>query len=149
MHRLLVPIFAVFVLVLGLGTFASAQDATPPADTEEENFCPEAADMTGASPQATEAGSGMATPPAMDEASPEASPEGEECHVDIVDFAFSPQAIEIEVGTTVTWENYDSTAHTVTADDGSFDSGNLEPDADFSHTFDQAGEFTYHCMLHP
>jgi plastocyanin len=38
--------------------------------------------------------------------------------------------------------------HTVTADDGSFDSGNLSPDKTFSHTFDQAGTFKYHCSLH-
>jgi hypothetical protein len=37
----------------------------------------------------------------------------------------------------------------VTADDGSFDSGTLNPGASFSQTFSTAGTFTYHCAIHP
>jgi plastocyanin len=148
MRRLLLPIVAAFVLVLGLGAFAVAQDASPPA--EEENLCPEAIGTPDASPDSMAMDEGMATPPAMDEGSPSASPGAEEeCHVDIEDFAFSPATIEIEAGTTVTWENYDSAPHTVTADDGSFDSGDLAQDQTFSHTFDQPGTYSYSCTIHP
>ncbi len=63
-------------------------------------------------------------------------------------FAFDPQEISITVGDEVTWTNNDGTAHTVSADDDSFDSGNLDSGATFSQTFDEAGEFAYHCNIH-
>ncbi len=68
--------------------------------------------------------------------------------VAIKDFSFQPGSISVAVGSTVTWTNQDTTGHTVTADDGSFDSGTLAPGATFSHTFDTAGTFTYHCNIH-
>jgi len=66
----------------------------------------------------------------------------------IQNFAFDPDPISIAVGDTVTWTNEDGTTHTVTADDDSFDSGNLSSGDTFSQTFDEAGEFTYHCNIH-
>jgi plastocyanin len=39
--------------------------------------------------------------------------------------------------------------HTVTAVDGSFDSGLMNPDGSWSHTFTEAGEFEYFCTPHP
>lgn len=69
--------------------------------------------------------------------------------VTIANFAFGPTALQVAAGTTVTWTNNDSAAHTVTADDGSFDSGNLAPGQSFTFTFDQSGSFTYHCSYHP
>jgi plastocyanin len=69
--------------------------------------------------------------------------------VSVVDFAFDPGTITVPVGATVTWTNTGSRPHTVTADDGSFDSGRLDPGEQFSQTFDQPGTFTYHCGFHP
>jgi len=69
--------------------------------------------------------------------------------VTIQNFAFGPASISVAAGSTVTWTNSDSTAHTVTADDGSFDSGSLAAGATFSQTFDTAGTFAYHCKIHP
>jgi plastocyanin len=69
--------------------------------------------------------------------------------VSIVDFAFQPNSLEVTPGTTVTWTNDGAATHTVTADDGSFNSGNLAPGATFSQTFNDAGVFTYHCNIHP
>lgn len=69
--------------------------------------------------------------------------------IDIQGFAFNPPQLEISAGTTVTWTNNDSATHTVTADDGSFDSGNLDTGATFSQTFDTPGTYTYHCNIHP
>ena len=66
----------------------------------------------------------------------------------ISDFAFDPDPISITVGDAVTWTNEDGFAHTVTADDDSFDSGNLDSGATFEQTFDEAGDFTYHCNIH-
>ncbi|MGH2560746.1 MAG: cupredoxin domain-containing protein [Thermomicrobiales bacterium] len=73
----------------------------------------------------------------------------EEAAVNIADFAFDPGSIEIAAGATVTWTNNDTAPHTVTADDGSFDSGTLEPGDTFSWTFEQAGSVAYHCAIHP
>jgi plastocyanin len=61
--------------------------------------------------------------------------------------AFGTNPLVVSVGATVTWTNTDSVPHTVTADDGSFDSGSLDPGATFSHTFDAAGSFDYHCAI--
>ena len=63
--------------------------------------------------------------------------------------AYSPNPVSISVGGTVTWTNNDSTAHTATADNGSFNSGTIAPGGKFSQTFSTAGTFTYKCTLHP
>jgi plastocyanin len=69
--------------------------------------------------------------------------------VTIDNFAFSPATLDVAAGTTVTWTNEQDVTHTVTADDGSFDSGNIASGATFSHTFDAAGTIAYHCAIHP
>lgn len=69
--------------------------------------------------------------------------------VTIKDFAFAPATLTVAVGDTVTWTNNDSAIHTVTADDGSFDSGDLAQGDTFTQTFDTAGTFAYHCAMHP
>lgn len=67
--------------------------------------------------------------------------------VSIAGFAFEPPDLRVPEGTEVTWTNDDPTPHTVTADDGSFDSGTLEPGATFSVAAD--GSITYFCAIHP
>jgi plastocyanin len=70
--------------------------------------------------------------------------------VTIANFRFSPNPVTISVGDTLQWTNQDGTTHTVTSDDGqSFDSGPRQPGATFTHTFDQARTFAYHCNIHP
>jgi plastocyanin len=64
-------------------------------------------------------------------------------------FAFQSAAITINHGDTITWTNNDGVAHTVTADDGSFDSGSIAPGTSYSHTFSSAGTAVYHCTPHP
>ncbi len=54
----------------------------------------------------------------------------------------------IGVNNTVTWVNNDSVPHTVTAADGSFNSGNLAAGASYSYTFTTAGTFKYSCNYH-
>ena len=80
---------------------------------------------------------------------PAAAQSGAEVAVEVVDFAFEPAMVMIEPGTTVTWTNAGDRPHTVTADDGSFDSGRLDPGEQFSVTFDEPGTFTYFCGFHP
>ena len=67
----------------------------------------------------------------------------------IANFTFSPDPITIPVGGTIKWTNTDvNVTHTVTADDGSFDSGSLGTHGTFVHSFGQAGTITYHCNIH-
>jgi hypothetical protein len=48
------------------------------------------------------------------------------------------------------WDNNDLTPHTVTsANGGELNSGSIEADASWSHTFTQPGEFPYFCTFHP
>ncbi|HEX6493199.1 MAG TPA: cupredoxin family copper-binding protein [Candidatus Dormibacteraeota bacterium] len=68
--------------------------------------------------------------------------------VTIKNFAFSPGTVTVSPGTKVTWTQDDSSVHTVTAVDGSFDSGNLAQSQAFSHTFSTAGSFAYRCNIH-
>lgn len=72
--------------------------------------------------------------------------------VTISNYAFSPAAISVKVGTKVTWTNTDTVAHTVTADDASGngpDSQLLQKGASYSFTFTKAGTYNYHCTPHP
>ena len=69
--------------------------------------------------------------------------------VTIADFTFSPTSITVDVGDTVTWNNNGPTPHSATANDGSFDTGILKKGQSGSHTFNQAGSFSYYCRPHP
>jgi plastocyanin len=69
--------------------------------------------------------------------------------VTIQGFSFGPASLTVPVGATVTWTNKDPAEHTVTADDGSFESQKLPTGQTFSQTFAKAGTFSYHCTIHP
>jgi plastocyanin len=67
--------------------------------------------------------------------------------------AYDPATVEVPIGTSVRWTN-DETGilapnHTVTADDGSFDSGPIQPGGSYHVRFNRAGTFAYHCEIHP
>ena len=69
--------------------------------------------------------------------------------IDIRDNRFEPADATVAPGTTLMWINYDQAQHTVTADDGQFDSGVLDPGDIFVVTVEGSGKLTYHCTLHP
>jgi plastocyanin len=69
--------------------------------------------------------------------------------VTIANFAYAPDPIIISVGTTVTWTNTDTTRHSATADDGSFDTDLLPTGESGSVTFNMARTFPYTCDIHP
>lgn len=62
--------------------------------------------------------------------------------------AYGTNPLQVSMGSTVTWINNDSAPHTVTADDGSFDSGSMQTGQSYSHTFSSAGTFPYYCTIH-
>lgn len=68
--------------------------------------------------------------------------------VAIVDFTFDPAGLTVPAGTTVTFTNEDSAPHTATADDDSFDTGDLEEGDTAEVTFDEPGEVPYFCNIH-
>ncbi len=68
--------------------------------------------------------------------------------VSALDNLFSPDVVRIQAGGTVEWANDGHSPHTVTADDGSWNSGNLDPGAEFTRTFEQPGVYAYHCTYH-
>lgn len=63
--------------------------------------------------------------------------------------SFVPPQMSLSEGSTVFWTNDDSIEHTVTSDEGLFDSGPISPRSTFDNTFDSTGEFGYHCSIHP
>jgi plastocyanin len=69
--------------------------------------------------------------------------------VGIVNFAFTPAALTVKVGTTVGWTNKDATAHTVSFVTGGVKSSALDQNDRFTHTFTTAGTYGYICSIHP
>lgn len=70
----------------------------------------------------------------------------------IRNFGFEPATVAVRPGATITWVNCDEAgqpSHTSTADAGAWSSPTLAPGQAFSRTFDQAGDFSYHCEPHP
>jgi plastocyanin len=65
--------------------------------------------------------------------------------------AFTPPTVTVSAGQTVEWIFQDANPHTVTADDDSFTSvkTGLANGATYSHAFDKAGTYKYHCFIHP
>ncbi len=69
--------------------------------------------------------------------------------VEISDYKYVPETIQVQAGTEVTFTNHDDTAHTATADDGAFDTGDLDQGDSKSVTLDTPGTFSYYCRFHP
>ena len=69
--------------------------------------------------------------------------------VQIQYFVYQPDPVVVPAGTTVVWSNLDPVVHTVTAYDGSFDSGEFADATTFSLTFTAPGTYPYYCVPHP
>lgn len=66
------------------------------------------------------------------------------------EYLFAPANVTVSMGDTVTWTNDSDAPHTVTSDgSGPLDSDVFEEGRSFRFTFDQAGDFAYHCEIHP
>lgn len=64
-------------------------------------------------------------------------------------WGFAPASLTARVGDTIKWTNTGGTDHTVTADDGSFDSGTLGSGATYELVLEKTGTIAYHCDPHP
>lgn len=91
---------------------------------------------------------GISYSPALGGAANAANTSGD-VHVSIDNYAFKAPSITISPGTAVVWKNMDDDPHTVTADDGSFDSKGLGQGDTFRYVFSKSGKFPYHCSAHP
>ncbi len=69
--------------------------------------------------------------------------------VTIKNFSFEPANLTINAGDTVVFTNEDGAPHTATANNGSFDTGNLRRGQNASLTFSAAGTYAYFCEIHP
>jgi plastocyanin len=63
--------------------------------------------------------------------------------------SYKPGHLDVLVGETVMWTNESARAHTVTAEDRSFDSGRVNLRERFAHSFETSGAYPYYCRLHP
>jgi plastocyanin len=66
-----------------------------------------------------------------------------------VDRAFDPKRLTVHVGDAVAFVNRDDVAHTFTADDGLFDSRQVDPEGTYGYTVPRAGTIDFHCEIHP
>jgi plastocyanin len=73
---------------------------------------------------------------------------GQEQSVEITAAGYQPRELTVTAGSTVVWTQNDDLPHTVTADDGSFNSGTLDMGDTFSQTFNEPGEYPYYCEFH-
>jgi plastocyanin len=81
-------------------------------------------------------------------AAPAAAVEGG-AKVSIANFAFTPGAITIAPGESVTWTNDDGAPHGLEFHDGGAGTDLLLPGASFSRRFDRPGVYDYNCSVHP
>ena len=67
--------------------------------------------------------------------------------ITVANFQFSPAAVEITVGQTVTF-TFTGGTHTASAVDGSWSSGEKSSGGSFEISFDQAGTYDFVCQIH-
>ncbi len=123
------------VLLLVPIALAQGQDQTMQPVPQEQTVPPAVQDQS--------------VPPAAQDQSVQPVPIQDVVWVSITDNLFDVADIDIKPGTTVYWSNDGQVPHTVTADDGSFDSGQLNPGDSYIVTFLGSGVVSYHCELHP
>jgi plastocyanin len=67
----------------------------------------------------------------------------------IKNFMFSPMAVTVKAGTSVTWKNLDGEPHTVVNDTGLFRSAALDQNETYQFKFDKPGVYNIFCGIHP
>jgi plastocyanin len=93
-------------------------------------------------------GESAAPPPDTGVAAGPGEATGDTVAVTIKDFSFEPSTVKVKVGQKVVFTNEDGVVHTATADEGAFDSGDLQKGKSFTFTADKPGTFSYFCTPH-
>jgi len=142
LQNLLLAGLLIFLAACSFPGAPGAQPTLPPPAAPPASTLPvePAAPTVASSPEATATGAAEPGVPLTGQ--------GQTFQVEIVDSSFSSAELTVPVGSTVVWTHNGSLPHTVTADDGSFDSGTLQNGEAFEFTFTQAGTFLYHCEFH-
>ena len=78
-----------------------------------------------------------------------AAPVSKDVAIALTKESFVPETATVPAGAHIVWTNNDSVPHSVTANDGRFDSGPLLPGKTFEWTVSGAGNIAYHCIYHP
>jgi len=159
---LLAAIYAVIVALALPSSILAQEDTVPAEETTAAEPAPAPAEPAPAEPAPADPAPGPAeaapAPPEpqflADERAEDKAPAPKAVasafgSVTIADFSFSPSTVTISQGDTVTWTNNGPTAHSATASNGSFDTGILPKGGSGSHTFNDAGTFSYFCKPHP
>ncbi|GEM_PF-3367881 len=81
--------------------------------------------------------------------SKEATPSAQRVEVIISNLSFQPPSQTLGKGSTIVWRNQDTVSHTVTAGDGSFNSGAIVAGDTFEQKFEKSKTYTYSCSIHP
>jgi plastocyanin len=64
--------------------------------------------------------------------------------------AYQPDPVTVQAGQSITWTWDDQgNQHSVSADDGSFESCLQGAGSTYTTTFTKAGTYAYHCSIHP
>ncbi len=70
--------------------------------------------------------------------------------VTIERFAYAPSPLRVEAGTKIVFDNEDgSITHTATANNGSFDTGDIKVGTTKSIVLKKPGVYKYYCTIHP
>lgn len=94
-------------------------------------------------------GAATAAAPAAPAATAATAATSQVSSVAIHNFMFAPMSLEVPVGTTVSWTNFDPEPHTIRSVNDTFRSGALDQNETFSFRFDKAGSYKYVCSIHP
>lgn len=83
-----------------------------------------------------------------DGGSEDRAPAASGTEITIENFKFSPDPLSVRPGATITVKNSDGSAHTATADDNSFDTGEIEGGGEATVAVAKTGTIAYHCEIH-
>ncbi|MEV7026201.1 cupredoxin family copper-binding protein [Kitasatospora sp. NPDC093558] len=146
------PLLAAAVLLLSpllSAVLAGCSSSSKPAATITTSTSAASSPTAGTAGTSSAAASAPSTASTASTATSAPSSTGA-LQVTIKNFAFEPASLTVSPGQTVTVVNRDSTTHTVTASDKSFDTGNIAPGATATFTApQQAGAHPYICTIHP
>lgn len=148
------PVALLLLTAVLLAGCSGGGDGTHPSSSSSSSSGPSVSVSASASASATSSSNGTSS---SSPTSTGPAPLSGSVARDILDNSFPDGTFTVAKGTTVTWTDKGSNPHSVTADDGSFDSSPNCPPAcmtslpgtnAYSRTFDAAGSFPYHCRVH-